>query len=342
MRAALHGFLRAIEPGTPRARVCLLAEPGAVALLVFAIGRLLPLQIAGSFPFSTYEPPHTSLRENKVARVIGSYARNGFDRTEFESLRRKGYVVDTFRDAYDPDLSVAADWPLEGLLKLAAEGNWKEVDEIRELWSRDSRITPGISAIALAEALRARPLVVALGNGTLKAEGLIELRRNRFGEGVLRGPQFRRQAWEAVRQVWFLPAIRTEFAELLREHQDDLIQEVRSRAEKGPAGAWREGWEALKEIIPAERRADEFSKLLAAMETTGAALPAADRTVLLGEWAQAAPASAAFPASLYWLLKAGSRRRVPVARGFAKAQTPAPRRPRRLPGQHRRARRLGP
>ena len=306
VRSALHGFLRAIEPNTPRPRVCLFAEPGAVALLVYAIGRLLPPQIAGAIPFSTYEPSHTCLRDNKFARVIGSYARNGFERADFETFRRRGYVVDTFHDTYDPDLLVTPDWPLEGLLKLAADGDWKGVDAIRELWSRDGRIAQGASPGILAEAIRARPLVVALGNGTLAAEGLLELRRNRFGEGILRDEQYRRPAWEAVRKVWSQPAIRTEFRELLGDHLDELMQEVRGRAESGPAGAWREGWQALKDVIPTERRVDEFSKLLVAMERTGASLPAAEREVLLGEWCQAAPAKATLPPRLHWLLNARS------------------------------------
>ena len=233
VRASLLGFLRAGEPNSRRARLCILAEPGAVALLVYAIGRLLPAQIAGSFAFSTYEPPHTSLRENKVARVLGSYARNGVDRTDLDSLRRRGYVLDTLRNEEDPDLAVAADWPLEGLIKLAAEGDWKSVDELRELWSRDPRIAPGVSPASLAEALRIRPLAAALKSGTITADGLIELRRNRFGESLLREDEFKRPAWEAVRQVWSQRTIRQEFSELLGEHWDELLAEVRRGLDSG-------------------------------------------------------------------------------------------------------------
>jgi GTPase-associated protein 1, N-terminal domain type 2 len=306
VRAALQGFLRAGEPSARKARLCILAEPGAVALLVYAIARLLPEQIAGAFPFSTYEPHYTSLRDNKVARVIGSYARNGLDRADLESLRRRGYVLDTLRNEEDPDLAVAADWPLEGIITLAAEGNWQSVDEIRELWSRDPRVAPGVSAAVLGEALRVRPLAAALKSGTLAAEGLLELRRNRFGEGLLREDEFRRPTWEAVRKVWSQPAIRHEFADLLRDHVEELLADVTGLVETGPPGAWREAWEALKPVIPAERRLDSFSKLLAAMEHTGAALPAGERAILLVDWAQAAPPNAAFPAGLHWLLHAGS------------------------------------
>ncbi len=306
VRAALHGFLKAGEPSSRKARLCILAEPGAVALLIYAIARLLPERIAGAFPFSTYEPHYTSLRDNKVARVIGSFARNGLDRGDLESLRRRGYVLDTLRNDDDPDLAVAADWPLEGIITLAAEGNWKGVDEIRELWSRDPRIAPGVSAAVLGEALRVRPLAAALKSGTLGPEGLLELRRNHFAAGLLREDEFRRPTWEAVRKVWLQPVIRNEFADLFREHVDELLAEVTGLVESGPPGAWREAWEALKPVIPAERRLEDFSKLLGAMEHTGAAFPAGERANLLVDWCQAAPANAVFPAGLHWLLHAGS------------------------------------
>jgi WD40 repeat protein len=305
VRAALQGFLRAGEPNATRARVCILAEPGVVALLVYAIARLLPPQITGSFPFSTYEPPHTTLRENKVARVIGGYARNGFDRGEYESLGRKSYVADTFRDVHGPDLIVDSSWPLEGLLTLVSNGDWNSVDEIRDLWSRDTR-SGHAAAASLADALRVRPLAAALKVGTLGAEGLLELKRNRFGEALFRDDEFRRPAWESLRKVWSRPSIRDAFTDTLREHLDELLDEVKGRVEAGPSGSWRDGWEALKPVVPPERRFEELSKFLVAIEQTATALPAEERASLIGEWSVAAPANAMLPASLHWLARAAN------------------------------------
>ncbi len=312
VRAALHGFLLTVDANSPRTRVCILAEPGAVALLVYAIARLLPPQLVGTVPFSTYEPPDTSLRENKVARVIGSYARNGLIPSASDGLRRKGYVVDTFRDAYGPDLLVEASFPLEGLLNLAAEGDWAAVDELRDLWSRDPQLVQGATPASLAEAVRARPLVVALKAGTIGADGLIELRRNRFGEGLLRDPGRRRLVWEALRTVWARPGIRVEFSDLLREHLDDLLDEVRAMVQSGPAGPWREGWEVLKPLVPADRRAGDYASFLdlAGKGPAAAATALEDRIAMLREWAQLAPRDAAVPGRLYWLLRA------PDASGF--------------------------
>jgi WD40 repeat protein len=306
IRGALHGFLRTGEANAVRTRVCILAEPGAVALLVYAISRLLPPQIVGTFPFSTYEPPHSSLRENKVARVIGSYARNGIDRADSDALRRRAYVVDTLRDAYGPELLIEPSWPLEGLLNLVADGNWTAVNEIRDLWSRDPQIARASSPELLAQAIRVRPLAAALKAGTIDVDGLVELRRSRFGEGLLHDDELRHRAWETVRKVWTRPKVRDEFAELLREHLNELLAEVRKRVQSEPTSAWREGWEVLKPLVQADHRAACFVTLLEAVAATptAAVLAPDTRVSLLREWSQSAPAGAAIPAGLHWLIRA--------------------------------------
>ena len=207
--------------------------------------------------------------------MIGSYARNGFERTDSDGLRRRGYVVDTFRDAYGPELLIEESWPLEELLKYVAANDWRAVDEVRELWSRDPRVVSGATPASLAEAIQVRPLAAALKAGTLNADRLLELRQNRFSEGLLRDPELRRRAWEVVQKVWTLPQIRKEFADLLRKRVDELLADVRKRAKSVPAGAWREGWEALKQLAPVERRAEQFGTLMEALGASpaGAAFP---------------------------------------------------------------------
>ena len=127
MRAALLGFLRAGEPNSRRARLCILAEPGAVALLVYAIGRLLPAQIAGSFAFSTYEPPaHVPARKQGGPRDRQLRA----ERRRSHGSRQPAAAADTSSTRCamneDPDLAVAADWPLEGLDQAGGRGRLEE------------------------------------------------------------------------------------------------------------------------------------------------------------------------------------------------------------------------
>ena len=134
--------------------------------------------------------------------------------------------------------------------------------------------------------LRVRPLAAALKSGTLSAEGLLELRRNHYGEGLLRDHEFRRPAWEAVRKVWLQPAIQHEFAEMLREHVDELLDEVEAGSSSAPGRLGARPGKRLKPAFPAERRVDELARLLSAMEPTGAALPATERANLLVDWCQ--------------------------------------------------------
>ena len=163
------------------------------------------------------------------------------------------------------------------------------------------------SPASLAEALRVRPLAAALKSGTIAADGLLELRRNRFGESLLREDEFQRPAWEAVRQVWSQPDDPPGVQRTARR----ALGRAAGRSEGAgsnparPVHGERPG-NRSRPLIPADRRVDEFSQLLAAMERTGATLPAAERAELLFDWCEAAPATAVFPPALHWLLHAGS------------------------------------
>ena len=306
LRAVLHAFLRTGEPNPTRPRVCILAEPGVVALLVYAIARLLPSRLVGVFPFSTYEPPHTSFRENKIARVVGSYARDGLSRAD-NTLRRRAYVIDTIQDDCGPELMVESSWPLEGLVKLAAAGDWSKIDELRELWAADTRVMPGVTPAALAETLRVQPLVAELRNGVLKVEGLSELRRTRLGEGLLRRSDLRSRAWEVVRQVWTRPEVQKEFADLLGEHLDELFADLHCRIESSQDEAWRADWDAFELLVPVERRVEYLTRLLESLGTTAGArtLPVTERVEWLHRWSRAAPSASAVPTGLFWLLQTG-------------------------------------
>ena len=306
LRAVLHAFLRTGEPNPTRPRVCILAEPGVVALLVYAIARLLPSRLVGVFPFSTYEPPHTSFRENKIARVVGSYARDGLSRAD-NTLRRRAYVIDTIQDDCGPELMVESSWPLEGLVKLAAAGDWSKIDELRELWAADTRVMPGVTPAALAETLRVQPLVAELRNGVLKVEGLSELRRTRLGEGLLRRGDLRSRAWEVVRQVWTRPEVQKEFADLLGEHLDELFADLQRRIESSQDEAWRADWDAFELLVPVERRVEYLTRLLESLGTTAGArtLPVTERVEWLHRWSRATPSASAVPTGLFWLLQTG-------------------------------------
>ncbi|MGE3820046.1 MAG: hypothetical protein AB7I30_11530, partial [Isosphaeraceae bacterium] len=307
VRGALRAFLLSLDPNASRTRVYLVAEPGVVALLVYAIQRLLPARLVGEFAFSTYEPPHTTLRENKVARVIGSYARGGLDRSDVDALRRRGHVLDTIADSYGPGLELDETWPLEPLLQLVAEGDWGAVDEIRALWASDAAVVPGASEAALAEALMVRPLALALREGTVNAEGLLRLRQSRIGQSLLRANDARGSAWRALRPVWSSPAVVSGFPDLIVEHRSELLGELNQRASAEPIAAWFPQWSALRPLLSDELRNEAMSGLLKAVgKSPGAAtLSTADRLGLVEEWSRNARKGAAFPQEAQWLLRQG-------------------------------------
>ena len=287
---------------------------GWSALLVFAIARLLPRKLVDSFMFSTYEPPHSSLRNNTSARVIGSYSRNGLERNDTDVLRRRCYVVDTVRGDFNkPDLQFEADsWPLEDLLKLAARSasgsdeskkDWAEIDAIRDLWELDPEVKEGVPLKTLAEAVKLRPQDAALKARTMTVDGLREFARSRLGRDLLRRQEYRALAWEVLRRDWMRAG--PEFADIVGDHRDELLEEARIQARSGSYDAWRSAWASLKTAIPEERRAAALETLLRAQgeSSGGATMKAGERSVLLGEWAKLAPAGTALPAELHWLLR---------------------------------------
>jgi GTPase-associated protein 1, N-terminal domain type 2 len=305
VRATLDFFVRSAEPGATRGRVYVLAEPGVVALLVYAAARLLPRRLLADVSFTTFEPPHSTLRGAK-ARIVGGYARNGVEPSESNALRADGFVVDTFRDSYGPEPVIDGRWPLEELLTLAADGEWAKVDEVRALWAADASVAPGVTVTALADALRNRHRVAALRAGAITPEGLLELFHTRFGAELIRDLQLRARAWTVLEPVWNTPAVRREkdLEALVVEHVDDLVADLRRRVVAEPPEAWRGDWAAIKSVAPAARFAEGAQTVL----QTLAASPQADRLTaevraeLLRDWSNAAGGGIATPAGVAALL----------------------------------------
>ena len=96
-----------------------------MALLVYAIARLLPSRSRGGVPLLDLRAsPHLVSREQD--RAGGRQLRtDGLGRAD-NTLRRRAYVIDTIQDDCGPELMVESSWPLEGLVKLAAAGGLEQ------------------------------------------------------------------------------------------------------------------------------------------------------------------------------------------------------------------------
>src|SRR5262249_54070122 len=149
----LRAFLLMQEKGPEaRERLFLLAEPGLVALLLYASCRLLPEPWTRDLTFSTYEETSSTFRDllPRDATALGTYSRNKEKGLDADYLNRKGYGVDTFLDKASLELRVpdkAALKPqdahlFDGFLSLAAEGkeeSWAVIDRGRAAWGRASQ-----------------------------------------------------------------------------------------------------------------------------------------------------------------------------------------------------------
>lgn len=307
VRWALQAFLLSLDPAANRTRVYVLAEPGVVALLVYAINRLLPAKLAGDFLFTTYEPSHTTLRENKEARVVGGYCRNGLEKDDVDAIKRRGHVVDTLREDSSLGQDLDSSWPLEPLLLLAAEGDWKAIDAVQALWAMDPSVVPGVSASVLAEALTVQPLAVALREGTATPEGLLRLKQSRLGQSHLRGSEAKGLAWKTLRPVWWRPEVISGFPELITDHRVELLGELEKFAASRPVSAWLPRWSLLRPLLSEQARNEAMAGLLQAAGKSKDAegLSTSDRLRLLKEWSDTAKTGSAFPSEAQWLLRPG-------------------------------------
>jgi hypothetical protein len=142
----LNAVLRAAEqPEGGRQRVYVHAEPGLVALLLYAAARLLPANIVRDLTFSTFEPAHRGLREFKLAAVVGTYLGHPGKWLEPEFTTVRGFGLDTFHPQYSsPELFM----PIPGvaaLVALAAAGQWKTIDSSKPMVGPNA---DGLSRIA--------------------------------------------------------------------------------------------------------------------------------------------------------------------------------------------------
>lgn len=147
---------------SPRDRLFVHAEPGLVAMLLYAAARILPPHFTADLTFSTFEPAHRALRAYNLATVVGTYL-GAPDRGLDPDLATKcGYVLDAFKpERSSPELSGWVEAPngISELIDLAVEGNWELLGKVHR------RIGTGADALARVaktiDGLRAAPDVKA-------------------------------------------------------------------------------------------------------------------------------------------------------------------------------------
>ncbi len=116
------------DAGGPRDRLFVHAEPGLVAMLLYAATRILPPQFTANLTFSTFEPAHRAIRDYKLATVVGTFLGVPGRGLGPELALGCGYVLDAIEaERSSPELSGWTNVPdgIPQLIGLAANGKWE-------------------------------------------------------------------------------------------------------------------------------------------------------------------------------------------------------------------------
>ena len=117
-----------------RDRLFVHAEPGLVAMLLYAAVRLLPSAWTAELTFSTFEPYHRGLQDYKLAMVVGTFLGEPGKGLDRDLVSTRGYGFDTFL----PERSsreLAGELPpgLAELIELAGADQWELLAEVHKL-----------------------------------------------------------------------------------------------------------------------------------------------------------------------------------------------------------------
>lgn len=122
----VHGVYRAaLAVGTPRGRFFVHAEPGLIALLLYAATRALPRSVVGNLTFTTYEPAHRGLKDITATLVVGTYLANPRKSLDADLGQSAGFALDTFHlDRSSAELRGPVPPAIRKLIDFAERNGW--------------------------------------------------------------------------------------------------------------------------------------------------------------------------------------------------------------------------
>jgi len=133
----VYGVYRAaLAAGSPRGRFFVHAEPGLIALLLYAATRALPRSVAGNVTFTTYEPAHRGLKDFTATLVVGTYLANPRKSLDADLGQTAGFALDTFHlDRSSAELRGPVPKTIRTLLQLAERNQWRSPELLDALVS---------------------------------------------------------------------------------------------------------------------------------------------------------------------------------------------------------------
>lgn len=283
-RALAARFLKAVvllaqarAAGSDRGRLFVHAEPGLVAMLVYAAARVLPPALTADLTFSTFEPAHRGLRDYALATVVGTYLGVPGKGLDDDLVTAHGFGFDAVHpEKSSPELAEGAPVPagVSDLLDLAAAGEWELIDGVHKFLGSDPALDKVAATVPLARA------AVRLTRGGLTGADLIALKRDRRGAALLK--QREEKAWEFLKDaVLSDAALRAEFKDWVAD--PERLKVVRREAcealVRGDLDGWDQRWAVVREVSDAKQfqeQADRGQKNLDRYLPT-LPLPARDR-----------------------------------------------------------------
>jgi hypothetical protein len=255
----LHAFALARADQHDRDRLFVHAEPGLVALLLYAATRLLPPAWSAGLTFSTFEPSHRGLADYQLAMVVGTYLGEPGKGLDRDLISTRGYGLDTFvADCSSPELAGELPAGLLELTELAGAGEWGLVAEVHKLiGDGDDALSRVKKAVGLARGIN------RLTHGAPSVDDLLALRADTRAAAALASAADR--LWPHLRAAALTDArVRGAYKDWLAEpaRLDEFRREAAKALVKGDLAAWDSRWAVVRETASADEQKRQVQRVL--------------------------------------------------------------------------------
>jgi hypothetical protein len=270
----LQGVILAKREDQDRDRLFVHAEPGLVAMLLYAATRLLPPTWMADLTFSTFEPAHRGLKDYKLSTIIGTYTGPAGKGLDPELVSGRGYGLDALHpERSSRELSGTFPHRLAELVDMAAKGEWNLLADVHRLIGNEKD--------ALGRIVKMIPLAKAtarLNDGEPTIDDLLNLRADARGATAL--SQHAEKVWPHVRAAAMTdPRIRKSFKDWLDQpaRLDEFRREAAKAIAKGDLAGWDGRWSVVQEVADAEEAKRQLEKTIKNLDDQLPNLPMATR-----------------------------------------------------------------
>jgi hypothetical protein len=273
----VQGVILASRNDGDRDRFFVHAEPGLVAMLLYAATRVLPPAWVADLTFSTFEPAHRGLKDYNLAGVIGTYTGSAGKGLDPELATSRGYGLDVLHpERSSKELTGPTPPGLSEMLDLVAEGEWNLIADVHRLIGNEDDALGRIGKmIPLARA------VDRLNKDEPTIDDLLTLRADPRGATIL--TQRTDKVWPHVRAAAITdPRIRMNFKDWLSQpaRLDEYRKDALKALAKGDLVGWESRWNVVQEVADAEEAKGQLDKVIKSMDEHLPTLPAATRSRL--------------------------------------------------------------